>query len=139
MVGFREIAMLKSSSYTCSRCNKTFASPQSLWNHKQRCRGPTVERKGRPNIEHKKEIPTFDGSEFGTGKPISKETMDKLRRHVLGDEAMAVEPPPPKIARTAAESKSQIVNSILDNPPSQQKPPTNEIVTSRKRLDPRNK
>ena len=36
-------------------------------------------------LKREREIPTFDGSEFGTGKPISKETMDKLRRHVLGD------------------------------------------------------
>ena len=31
--------MTKSSSHGCQRCNKTSASPRSLWNHKQRCRG----------------------------------------------------------------------------------------------------
>ena len=26
-------------SATCTRCNRTYASSQSLWNHKQRCKG----------------------------------------------------------------------------------------------------
>ena len=30
--------MTKSSKYVCSRCNNSFATRQSLWNHKQRCR-----------------------------------------------------------------------------------------------------
>ena len=30
----------------------------------------------------KKEIPTFSGSEFGTGEPKSKETMEKIERLV---------------------------------------------------------
>ena len=88
-------------------------------------------------LQQQKEIPTFDGSEFGTGKPKSKETMDKLRRHVLGDEA--VMEPPTKTARMSSttepgpskfkESKSQVVSSILDNLPSkQQQATTNEIV-----------
>ena len=35
------------------------------------------------------EIPTFDGSEFGTDKPKSKETMDKLGIHVRNNTVVA--------------------------------------------------
>ncbi len=28
-------------STTCTRCNRTYASSQSLWNHKKRCKGST--------------------------------------------------------------------------------------------------
>ena len=76
-----------------------------------------------PNTEER-EIPTFDGSEFGTGKPKSKETMDKLRRYVLGDNKI-VEPPPLKTTRMdsslysndESKVKSQIVNSVLSQEP----------------------
>ena len=72
----------------------------------------------------KSEIPTFDCSEFGTGKPKSKETMDKLRRHVLGDNTKA-ESPPLKTTRMdsslysndESKVKSQIVNSVLSQRP----------------------
>ena len=39
LVWFREMTMLKISRPECSRCNSSFATRQSLWNHKQRCRG----------------------------------------------------------------------------------------------------
>ena len=80
-------------------------------------------RKKRPLIYNG--IPTFDGSDFGTGKPKSKETMDKLKRHVLGDNTTAEEPPPLKTTRmdtslysnNESKVKSQIVNSVLSQKP----------------------
>ena len=66
-------------------------------------------------MEHKKEIPTFDGSEFGTGKTKSKETMDKLRFHVLGKEAAEVEPPRQIAAEDVERAlTNEIVNSVLE-------------------------
>ena len=29
--------------YSCDRCSKTLASPQSLWNHRQRCKDNAIE------------------------------------------------------------------------------------------------
>ena len=51
LIEFGEIAMWKSSRHVCSKCNKVFASPQSLWNHKQRCQGLTVERKKSMSLD----------------------------------------------------------------------------------------
>ena len=60
--------------HTCDRCNKTLSSYRSLWRHKQNCsRGAAAPY-----------IPTFNGSEFGTGKQKSKETMEKIERLVQG-------------------------------------------------------
>ena len=59
--------------YICDNCSKTYQQRQSLYRHKKKChRRPTPY----------KEIPTFDGSEFGTGKPKSKETINKIERLV---------------------------------------------------------
>ena len=38
------------------------------------------------------DIPTFNGSEFGTGKPKSKETMEKIKRIELFNKCMKVLP-----------------------------------------------
>ena len=56
-----------------------------------------------------KEIPTFNGSEFGTDKPKSRETMNKLRRFVLNKDA---EETPRKVSRVQA---NEILNSILED------------------------
>ena len=108
------------ASHHCSSCNKGFSSYQTLWKHKKRCRGEECVsmRKKRPLIHN--DIPTFDGSEFGIGKPKSKETTDKLKRYVLGAKS-----PPHKATRVdttlysndGSKVKSQIVNSVLSQQP----------------------
>ena len=118
--------ILKSKKHECPKCKNGFASPQSLWNHKKRCQdGQEQTRKMRP-LHNDNDTPTFVGSHFGTDKPKSKETMDKLRRHVLGNNT-AVKPPPLKTVRMdtslyshddnvvipKSKTKSQIVNSVL--------------------------
>ena len=34
---------MKMKVYNCDRCSKTLASPQSLWNHRQRCKDNAIE------------------------------------------------------------------------------------------------
>ena len=101
----------------CDQCRTAFTRKSNLTRHKNnRCKHVT------PLVY--KEIPTFDGSDFGTGKHKSKELMDKLRRHVLRGNK-TVEPPPLKTARIDNSSysndeskvKSQIVNSLLSQEP----------------------
>ena len=58
--------------HVCDRCGKKLSSYPSLWRHKQKC----LEKVRR-------EIPTFDGSEFDGTKPKSKETMEKLKQHLM--------------------------------------------------------
>ena len=89
--------------HTCDRCSKTLSSYRSLWRHKQKC----------PH-ELAPYIPTFDGSEFGTDKTKSKETMDELKRFVLGE-------PPRKTARIESstsqdslEQKQNLPTKLLD-------------------------
>ena len=50
--------------YICGKCGKELASPQSLWNHKQRCDGGVGVKRPASSYE---DISVFDGSEFGTG------------------------------------------------------------------------
>ena len=104
--------------HSCDQCRTTFTRKSNLTRHKNsRCKPVT------PLIYN--DIPTFDGSEFGTGKPKSKETMDKLRRHVLGDNTTAEKPPPVKTTRmdtclysnNKSKVKSHIINSALSQEP----------------------
>ena len=90
--------MLKSSTYVCSSCNHSFATRQSLWNHKQGCRSLQYDEqkenvqilggidsadKSKNTIvqnltnENDDEIPTFDGDEF-TGKKEACITRDVI-------------------------------------------------------------
>ena len=73
------------SGRICGQCGKRLASRQSLWNHKQISTGGgrdmqhhPAERKQHIGVKRSASdhthIPIFDGSEFVTGKPISKET-----------------------------------------------------------------
>ena len=103
--------------HCCDQCRTTFTRKSNLTRHKNsHCKHIT------PLIYN--EIPTFDGSEFGTGKRKPKETMDKLGRHVLGDNTKA-ESPPHKTTRMnsslysndESKVKSQIVNSVLSQRP----------------------
>ena len=65
------------AEHVCNLCgwkfNRKYNLKQHLTNRKKPCK-----------IKRLKsfDIPTFDGSEFGTGKPKSKETMDKIERLV---------------------------------------------------------
>ena len=70
------------SVHDCSTCGKSLASRQSLWNHKQKCavglkshHVPPINGQKRASMD---EIPTFDGSEFGTGKPKSNATLNRM-------------------------------------------------------------
>ena len=88
----------------CQKCGKTYASRQSLWNHKKYCKGGTKQhsflagsQNHQPSLAEKKpvnskisalidatddsasaDIPTFDGAEFSGEKPLSDETLFKM-------------------------------------------------------------
>jgi hypothetical protein len=74
------IAITMKGSYICSQCSKCLASSQSLWNHKQRCKGVAVRNKnvGESSCD---DIPTFDGSEFLKENP-KPETLARLEKFV---------------------------------------------------------
>ena len=62
--------------FVCGECGDNFTRNNNLERHKkQSCHGSKKE-KGELYI------PTFSGSEFGTGKPKSKETMAKIEKLV---------------------------------------------------------
>ena len=73
-------------THHCSKCAKGFAGYHSLWQHKQRCEEKTVDQASQdlPGFIGQKQssmdtIPTVDGgSEFGTGKPKSNATLDRV-------------------------------------------------------------
>ena len=69
--------MMKNGSYDCMQCGKSLASSQSLWNHKQRCKGIGADYRRNDRMD----IPTFNGAEFLDGNP-SRETMEQLEKHV---------------------------------------------------------
>ena len=63
--------------FVCEKCGDNFTRKNNLERHKkQSCDGSKKEKKEEVYI------PTFSGSEFGTGKPKSKETMAKIERLV---------------------------------------------------------
>ena len=83
-----------------------------------------IKTHGFTRINKEREISTFDGSAFGTYKPKSRETMDKLKRHVLKNNII-VETLPLKTTRIGtslysnneSKEKDQIVNSVLSKQP----------------------
>ena len=66
-------------SNKCNHCNTVYAHRQSLWRHKKSC-GTRVGRKRSARAMDSTDIPIFDGAEFGTGKPISKETFTRMEK-----------------------------------------------------------
>ena len=102
------------SEHVCKRCGWIFHRKSNLTQHLTSRKNPCGSSSGKnpldwvtPSHHHvvvksllgqkrnrEEEIPTFDGSQFGTGKPKSKETMDKLERFVKGEPAAAAEPSP---------------------------------------------
>ena len=64
-----------------------------------------------------REIPIFDGSEFGTDKPKSKETMDKIKKMVIDQQRRrdegGSEPPRKKVAR---EGQVSVSTNSIDQP-----------------------
>ena len=140
--------MLKVSRPVCSRCNNSFATRQSLWNHKQRCRGLTAERKvvfndnddssiditaskickknAREKQPHCDEIIHFDSDEFQDGEPKSLETLKKLTQLVnkevpakkIGMGTAAIPPPP----------IGEVDASVLGVPGKQQQQPSHSEI-----------
>ena len=88
--------------YKCDRCGKNLSSYHSLWRHKKKCLYRLA-----PYHTRNREIPTFDGSEFGTDKPKSKETMDQIQRLVLNQKC------PKNITHSDDPLKNQVVQSVL--------------------------
>jgi len=94
------------SRVRCDICNRKMRSDHLKRHMKTHKNGSTWSKP--------QEIPTFDGSEFGTDKTKSKETMDELKRFVLGE-------PPRKITRTdsstskdSLEQKQNLLPKLLD-------------------------
>ena len=113
--------MTKSSKHVCSSCNNSFATRQSLWNHKQRCRGLRYDEQNRgrcynnasPIINvaaskiicekkvgekqpHCNEIIHFNSNEFKDGEPKTLETLNKITK-VVNSELSPLIPPKKKI------------------------------------------
>ncbi len=66
--------------HQCTSFGKNLSSYHSLWRHKKICQSDGQKR----SASSFDEIPTFDGSEFGTGKPKSKATLDRMERSIHG-------------------------------------------------------
>ena len=64
--------------HSCDRCGTTFTRKNNLTRHKEgRCKS-VITRFAGEKRSSMDEIPTFDGSEFGTGKPKSKTTLNRM-------------------------------------------------------------
>ena len=94
----------------CSYCSKVMRS-DNLKDHVK-----IHERQGHMKTTHgitvnnkEREIPTFDGSEFGTGKPKSKETMDKLKRFVRNNTVVT----PPPLKKVRMDTNDTIPTAVL--------------------------
>ena len=84
-------------THVCSKCNKLFAIPQSLWNHKQRCQGnPHVgenmmQEKGFQDAEQKRSTTsTFDGY----NKPSKNQKIEALLDEIINDSTSTAKPLP---------------------------------------------
>ena len=83
----------------CDRCGARFARKDRMTRHKINSCKTVV-----------KDIPTFNSSEFGTDKPKSKETLNRLNHFVESEK-------PRKIARmeqTSSELKQNILPDVLE-------------------------
>ena len=97
------------------------ASPQSLWNHKQRCRQSdslVIGERRKEYDENRRrsdeDILTFTGEEFdGSNKPKSEETMEKLRKH-LGYESGIGDKRPASTASHSREKNPKIRALLAD-------------------------
>jgi len=70
--------------HSCDRCGTTFTRKNNLTRHKEgRCKS-VITRFAGEKRSSMDEIPTFDGSEFGTGKPKSKATLDRMAQFIHG-------------------------------------------------------
>ena len=82
--------------HSCNQCGATFTRKSNLNRHKteNRCKSgvecsipsaATIVGQKRSAVSTSfDEIPTFDGSEFGTGKPKSKTTLERMEQAVCG-------------------------------------------------------
>ena len=62
-------------SYMCTQCGKSLASSQSLWNHKQICKGTTERKRLRDiNESEKFDRPAFNSTYSDQQNTISKES-----------------------------------------------------------------
>ena len=61
-----------------------------------------------------KEIPSFDGSEFGTDQTKSKETMDELKRFVLGESPRKTARIESSTSQDCLEHKQNLPTKLLD-------------------------
>ena len=69
--------------FVCEECGDKFTRKNNLERHKKEsCRGSKKKEEEEEEEEEEVYIPTFSGSEFGTGKPKSKETIAKIERLV---------------------------------------------------------
>ena len=79
-------------TYICSGCSKSFASSQSLWNHKKRCKSSTNPGKHGSGLMHDYHIKPklHDLMETAGGdKPLNTDTVQSLQHtdeETTGDE-----------------------------------------------------
>ena len=76
--------MLKISRPVCSRCNNSFATRQSLWNHKQRCRGTQYDMENNKETFH--DYRKDDYQIFGRKESADGSTNAKVQKVVTEDE-----------------------------------------------------
>ena len=77
-----------------------------------------IKTHGFTRINKERDISTFDGSGFITDKPKSRETMDKLKRHILRNNTIVEQlkitrMDSPLYSNNESKEKNQIVNSVL--------------------------
>ena len=82
----------------CSYCSKVMRSDNLKYHVKKHERKRHMKTHSFTINSKEREIPSFDGLEFGTEKPKSKETIDKLRKLVKNN-TVVVSPPPLKKVR----------------------------------------
>ena len=69
--------MATAAGHECNLCGWKFSRKYNLKQHLSNRKKPCLKSAAADPY-----IPTFSGSEFGTGKPKSKETMAKIERLV---------------------------------------------------------
>ena len=111
MITFVEVTSLMMAQHICNKCGKELANRHSLSRHRNiycKVGGARVgEKRSANDIE---EIPVFDGAEFVTGKPISKETFTRMEKLYAPQRTVNN-----IINATTPPSKMRKLNHVSDN------------------------
>ena len=96
--------MMAHNRVQCNKCNRKMRSDHLKRHMKTHENGSICA----------KEIPSFDGSEFGTDQTKSKETMDELKRFVLGESPRKTARIESSTSQDCLEHKQNLPTKLLD-------------------------